>query len=260
VKELTRQDIADLRDGIIAGKTAATIKTGKLRGLARVRGGSGTAARTLGLAGAILSYALQRGYCTANPVRGVEKPAYRKRQQRLAVEQYRALGADLKEAAERGEPWQAVTAIWLLALSGCRRGEIERLRVAEIDKSGRCLRLADTKTGPSIRPIGSAALALLPDGLNREFVFPAIHNKKGCYAGLPSAWRRIVKAKELAGVTPHVLRHSFASTAEDLDLSIPTIGALLGQAGRGLLPDISTKLTALSWWQPKRFRGRFGAQ
>jgi integrase len=33
-------------------------------------------------------------------------------------------------------------------------------------------------------------------------------------------------------VTPHVLRHSFASLAADLGYSEPTIAALLGHAGR----------------------------
>jgi integrase len=33
-------------------------------------------------------------------------------------------------------------------------------------------------------------------------------------------------------VTPHVLRHSFASLAADLGLSEPTIGALIGHKGQ----------------------------
>ena len=34
-------------------------------------------------------------------------------------------------------------------------------------------------------------------------------------------------------VTPHTLRHSFASAAEDLGMSIPTISALVGHSGGG---------------------------
>jgi integrase len=37
----------------------------------------------------------------------------------------------------------------------------------------------------------------------------------------------------LADVTPHVLRHSFASTAEDIGLTVPTIAALLGHSVSG---------------------------
>jgi len=41
------------------------------------------------------------------------------------------------------------------------------------------------------------------------------------------------KAK-LAGVTPHVLRHTFASVAGDLGFSELTIAGLLGHAARGV--------------------------
>ena len=63
------------------------------------------------------------------------------------------------EAAEaRAEAWQAVAAIRLLALTGCRKGEILRLKRTEVDVANRCLRLRDTKTtsnetAPSVRPL-----------------------------------------------------------------------------------------------------------
>jgi len=44
---------------------------------------------------------------------------------------------------------------------------------------------------------------------------------------------RIVSAK-LPDLTPHKLRHAFASAAEDVGLSVPTIGALLGHADSGV--------------------------
>jgi integrase len=47
--------------------------------------------------------------------------------------------------------------------------------------------------------------------------------------GFASYWERLIKAAELPGdVTPHVLRHSFASVAADLGFSELTIAALLG--------------------------------
>ena len=52
-------------------------------------------------------------------------------------------------------------------------------------------------------------------------------------AGFPKLWARIAKLGALpADVTPHVLRHSFASLAGDLGYSEPTIAALVGHAGR----------------------------
>jgi integrase len=50
--------------------------------------------------------------------------------------------------------------------------------------------------------------------------------------GFPKLWARIAKLGELpADITPHVLRHSFASLAGDLGYSEPTIAALVGHKG-----------------------------
>jgi integrase len=48
----------------------------------------------------------------------------------------------------------------------------------------------------------------------------------------------------IALLTPHGLRHSFASVADDLGLSEPTIAALLGHAGRGVTRGYIHKLDA----------------
>ncbi len=121
VKDLRPEDIVSFRDDVIGGKTAADIKT-KLRGRAIVKGGAGTAARTMGLLGGILTFARERGYRPDNPAVGVLRPAGSRRKVRLSIEQYRALGLALKAAEARGERWQAVQAIRVLALTGCRPG------------------------------------------------------------------------------------------------------------------------------------------
>src|SRR5437868_9445231 len=47
--------------------------------------------------------------------------------------------------------------------------------------------------------------------------------------GFPKLWARLARLGSLAAdVTPHVLRHSFASLAGDLGYSEPTIAALVG--------------------------------
>nr|WP_241232799.1 hypothetical protein [Paracoccus haematequi] len=55
VKDLTKADINKVLKDIMAGKTRVSVKTKKLRGKAIVRGGAGTATRTVGLPGGILS-------------------------------------------------------------------------------------------------------------------------------------------------------------------------------------------------------------
>src|SRR5262245_53337952 len=57
VAAVTREDIDAFTHDVAAGKTAGRVKTAKKRGLANVRGGKGTATRTMGLLGAIFTYA-----------------------------------------------------------------------------------------------------------------------------------------------------------------------------------------------------------
>jgi Arm DNA-binding domain len=59
VASVTRDDVEAFMHDVAQGKTAAKIKTTKKRGLANVRGGKGTASRTVGLLGAIFTYAVQ---------------------------------------------------------------------------------------------------------------------------------------------------------------------------------------------------------
>jgi integrase len=237
VRDLTTPDMVRFMRDVTNGKTAADIKTGN-RGRAIVEGGKGTAARTVGLFGGILSFAVSEGVIAANPIRGVKRPADARREVRLSPEEYRYLGEALAAAEADGLPWQVVAAVRLLALTGCRRGEIETLRWADVDLAGRCLRLSDSKTGKSVRPLGSAAAAVLA-ALPRSgpFVLPG-RDPARHFSGLPKAWLRIVarvagdgrEAGELAGLTPHGLRHAFASSAADIGLSEITIAALLGHA------------------------------
>jgi integrase len=65
-------------------------------------------------------------------------------------------------------------------------------------------------------------------------VFPATRGE-GPMAGFPKFWIRLRKLGELSPeVTPHTLRHSFASHASDLGYSEATIAALVGHKGRSM--------------------------
>jgi integrase len=232
VVDLSRADATRFMRDVAVGKTAVVEKTAKLRGKAIVEGGNGAAARTMGLLGGILSFAVSEGVIEANPVHGVKRPADQKRTARLDPLAYRRLGQVLATLSAEGSSLSAVTAIRLLTLSGCRKGEIERLRWSEIDQDGHALRLLDSKEGASVRPIGAAVLRLLAVTERHkgcDYVCPG-RGENRPYGGLAGAWRRMTKAADLRGMTLHTLRHSFASTAADLGYSEPTIGALLGHA------------------------------
>src|SRR5712691_4773716 len=83
VAAVDRADIERFMYAVAEGETAAKIKT-KKRGLARVRGGKGTATRTVGLLGAIFTYAERHRMRPNNPVRGVMRFADGRRERRLS--------------------------------------------------------------------------------------------------------------------------------------------------------------------------------
>lgn len=91
VRDLVKADINKVLKDIMAGKTRASVKTKKLRGKAIVRGGAGTATRTVGLLGGILTYAVDAGIIETNPAHGIRKPKDRVRNRRLTEAEYRSI-------------------------------------------------------------------------------------------------------------------------------------------------------------------------
>lgn len=231
VRELTRADVNRFIRDVASGATAVVEKTEKRRGKAIVEGGPGTAARTAGLLGGILTFAVSEGIIEANPAHGVKRPADNRRVRRLSPEEYRALGQALTSMGAAGSE-QGPTAIWLLALTGCRLGEIGKLRWDEIDEAGGCLRLLDSKEGASVRPVGQPVFQVLAAISKRNgcpYVLPGARSNAP-FGGIPGTWKRISERAAFTDVTPHTLRHSFASVAGDLGFTESTIAALLGHA------------------------------
>jgi integrase len=230
--KLTRPIVQRMADAIAAGKTAGAFKT-KARGVARVTGGPGAAARVVELLGGVWSWAEKRGFVSGpNPAHGIDTQRSQAKDRTLNFDELARLGAVLRRQ-EATQP-TAVAALRLIALTGARREEICRLRWREIDCTSPCLRLETSKTGRSMRPIGKAALNLLialPRG-ESAFVFP---NRDG--AGGADMKKNLAALFDAAGLTDtrsHDLRRTFASVAADEGYGDSTIGELLGHARHGV--------------------------
>jgi integrase len=228
---LTRADVERFLADIATGKTARTEKT-RARGKAVVRGGPGTATRTVGLLGAIFTFAVSRGLRSDNPVRGVKRFKDRKMERFLSAEELGALGDALRAEDVAGGNAAATDVIRLLVVTGCRKNEIQQLQWSEVDVRLSCLRLKDSKTGQKVVPVGAAALTILSkiSKGNSGFVFPAQGDDSKPFQGVDKTWNVVRSVAGLPDVRIHDLRHTYASTGLLAGYSLPVLGKLLGHA------------------------------
>lgn len=226
IKELTRKDIRKFMNDVADGKTARDVITGH-RSRSIVKGGKGTATRTVGLLGGIFTYAIEQDLIDNNPVRGVKRFPDKKGERFLSQLEIISLCEALNTS--NANP-MAIFIIKLLMFTGARKGEIETLTWNMIDLSSGVIRLPDSKTGDKIIYLNAGARQLIHDYRpmkKSEYVFPAAKGD-AYYQGTPKVWRLVRKEASLVDVRLHDLRHSFASIAVSGGASLPMIGALLG--------------------------------
>jgi len=237
ISTVTRGDIQWLMRQIAEGKTKADLKTGP-RGRAIVRGGKGTASRTIGMLGGIFSYAVRQGMLADSPVRMVKRWKDKRMDRYLSEQELERLGHELNEAEARNENPKAIAIIRLLALTGARKSEITTLTWNEIDFDHGILRLRDSKTGQKTIPVGKSALTILaaqPRTNDSNYVFPADKlgrqdAERSYFQGIDAIWHRVRSKAGLADVRLHDLRHTAASIAVANGASLPMIGRILGHA------------------------------
>jgi integrase len=234
VRSLTPEDIEKMQLDIATGKTARERPEG--RG-GSTTGGRGVAARTVGMVGTILELARRRRLIAVNPARGITRLPEGRQRRFLNLAEIGQLGGTMRQAEAEGfENRTGLAAIRFLLLTGLRRNEALALPWAWVDTVSRCIRFDDSKTGTQIRPIGAAVVTLLkslPRSEEARFVLPADRGD-GHFVGLPRVLARMCARAKLAGVTVHVLRHSFAAAAAEMGFSELTIAGLLGHSVPGV--------------------------
>ena len=139
----------------MSGKTAATVKT-KPRGLARVTGGRQPLSAPSACLAACSPTRRKWAMSRKTPLTAFASPPTSADHSGLRQRSIAPSGRLWRPLRVKGEHWQAIAAIRLIALTGCRRSEILNLKWSEVDFKGSCLRLGDTKTGASIRPVTRA--------------------------------------------------------------------------------------------------------
>lgn len=231
IGEITRADVEKFMRDVAAGKTATDEKT-KKRGRAIVKGGKGTATRTVGLLGGIMSFAVSRQLRPDNPVRGVKRYPDRKGERYLSAAELARLGEALASMEQEGANPAAIAIIRFLAFTGARKNEVTRLRWSEVDLERGYLRLGDSKTGAKVIPIGAPAVEVLASLTAVEespFVFPATSGD-AAFQGTEKVWRKLRERAGFPELRLHDLRHSFASVGLARGDALPVIGAILGHS------------------------------
>lgn len=255
ISDVSRGDIERFMRAVANGKTAKVL-TNEKGNRVSVRGGKGTATRTVRLLGGIFSYAVRHGYIENSPRSGIQLYADGKGKRYLSPAEFQALGDAMREAETVGLPWKfnegvkekhrpkkaenqrevisphAIAAIRLLMLTGCRLSEILQLQWGDVDFARGVLDLSDSKTGAKEVLLGAAALKVLAD-VPRIKGNPYViigETKDKPRSDLKRPWKRITAHAGLPDVRLHDLRHSFASVGVASGLGLPIVGKLLGHA------------------------------
>lgn len=167
----------------------------------------------------------------SNPRKHLKKYPEEKRERFLSAAELRRVGEVLREMEDEGvELASAIAATRLLILTGCRLGEIMRLKWEYVDFHHSALHLPDSKTGAKTVHLGQPAADVLKSIAHIEGNSWVI---TGTVWGAPlydlqPFWQRVRARAGLKDVRIHDLRHTFASTAVAAGHGLPMIGKLLG--------------------------------
>ncbi|WP_037477900.1 tyrosine-type recombinase/integrase [Sphingobium sp. ba1] len=235
-RHLTIADVEAMQNDVATGQTKKPRTDG--RG-GKATGGPGVAARCLATLQAILGHAKHKGLLAEHPTKGAKKLAGNKKTRRLSVAEIEALGKAIAYAEQQGVSQTGIAVIRLLLLTGYRREEGQAMQRSWVYPMGGFVAFPDTKTDGQIRAIGPEAIKLIvaqPQIAGNPYVFTATTGD-GPFTAVSACLQRVCGFAGISDVTPHVLRHTFASIAAELGFSELTIRAMLGHASQNVTQD-----------------------
>ena len=209
-------------------------------------------------------WAVLHGDLDVSPCTEVRKPKglYAKKREALTEEQI------VTVTNCRSGEW------WLLGLmllyTGCRRGELLALRYEDIDRKEKKIRINKklnysngniptieerTKTEAGMRTID--LLPILEDAIPTGHIGLIFHEPDGTplkMATIARVWKEYCRTvgfveldgqgKEVFPVTPHCLRHTFATICFDAGIDAKSTAAMLGHADESITMELYTHLSA----------------
>lgn len=190
-------------------------------------------ARKLAAVRSCFRFLARRGLVERNPAREVRGPRLpRKLAGFLPVDE----SEQLLDVAARGEARRARdrAVLELLYATGLRVGELAGLDLAAVDRHERTVRVVGKGRRERIVPFGAKAAAALDAWLARRGGGdgPLFLNRRGARLGVRALHTVVRTAARAAGltrrVTPHTLRHSFATHLLDAGADLRAIQELLG--------------------------------
>jgi integrase/recombinase XerD len=204
---------------------------------------AGSAGRGLVAVRGLHRFAVREGLTAANPAAGVRPPAPPRRLPKaLPVAEVEAIiAAAAVDDSPLGVRDQAI--VELLYGTGARISEAVGLDLDDLDMETAVVRLAGKGGKERLVPVGSYALGAVSAYLVRSRPSlvaagsgtPALFlNARGGRLSRQSAWAVLRKAARRAGiaaeVSPHTLRHSFATHLLDGGADVRVVQELLGHA------------------------------
>ena len=192
----------------------------------------GAANNTLALLRQILNHAVACGHIGANPVRGIRRNPRRKMTRFLSREEIARLHRVLNRHANgSASETQQADIIRLLLLTGCRKGEILRLRREEV--KGDRLELEDSKTGPRTVLLNAPARKIVERRMAEgtgPWLFPSVRDPARHQSHGLLLWCRVRREAGIEDVRLHDLRHTVASQAAINGVPLPVVARLLGHS------------------------------
>lgn len=187
-------------------------------------------ARKLAAIRSCLAFLTRRGGLPRNPAREVSPPRLPKRLVSfLPIDEATVLLEHPAAARDR-------SILEMLYATGARVAELCGLDLADVDRGGGTIRVRGKGAKERMIPVGDAALQALDAylGAHGQADGPLFRNLRGGRLTVRSV-HRIVKARSRAAgltrrVTPHTLRHSFATHMLDAGADLRLIQDLLGHS------------------------------